>query len=465
MFLRTFIVATLGLILVWQIIARSFGAYFALTDPKTALLLNPSEAWAHLEMARDELAAVLRARGTPAETDGGDASDGMLEDRIGAWAGAAARGTAEQPESNALAAGIDLDPTQVERIQQSARAVLFSEPFNAQGARILGLLADASGDEDAAARFMQAAARRSIRESVALFWLLRKTYDAQDFAGAAYYADALLRTRNRAFPLVVPLLARMAEDKSAAGEVKSLLAVNPPWRERFLSEMTRSMMDARTPLDLLLSLRETETPPSGRELNAYLKFLVGRKFYELAYYAWLQFLPPEELGALGFLTNGSFEAPPSGAPFDWNLTPSRGVAIDIRQKSGSNERALVIEFGQGRVDMRPVTQMLMLAPGTYEFAGVHRGEIAGRRGLLWQVACANDARTRLGESAMLLGLWQSWQPFTFTFTVPEEGCRAQNLRLLHDARSASEKIVSGAVWYDDIRINRVTETPQAPGGP
>ena len=42
-------------------------------------------------------------------------------------------------------------------------------------------------------------------------------------------------------------------------------------------------------------------------------------------------------------------------------------------------RALVIGFEQGRVDFGGITQLVMLAPGKYQFNGKYTGELVGQR--------------------------------------------------------------------------------------
>ena len=71
----------------------------------------------------------------------------------------------------------------------------------------------------------------------------------------------------------------------------------------------------------------------------------------MAYYSWLQFLPPDQLSNTGRLYNGSFEVPPSGLPFDWVFKKGPGVNIKFAPRPDQDrEQALLIEFGPGRVD-------------------------------------------------------------------------------------------------------------------
>jgi hypothetical protein len=73
------------------------------------------------------------------------------------------------------------------------------------------------------------------------------------------------------------------------------------------------------------------------------------------------------------------------------------------------------------------------------------------------ITCAGGETTPIGKSPMVTGVTPAWKEFEFLFTVPEAGCRAQQLLLQLAARSASEQLVSGSLWYDELSISRTAE--------
>jgi hypothetical protein len=75
-----------------------------------------------------------------------------------------------------------------------------------------------------------------------------------------------------------------------------------------------------------------------------------------------------------------------------------------------------------------------------------------RRGMQWRIACVNGPS--LGESQLFRGVASDWRTFEFAFTVPERGCTVQSVKLTLVARSPSEKLVSGSIWFDDLSISR-----------
>ena len=284
-----------------------------------------------------------------------------------------------------------------------AETALAGDPVDARALRILGQVAHAGGDEARARALMGAAGHRSVQDSWAAHWLLKDAYDRKDYVRALHYADVLLRTRTQALQQVLPVLGRMAETPEAVDGLEQLLAANPPWRRAFFSALPRAVTDARTPLRLLLAVRQTPDAPTLADIREYVHLLVQHKLYELAYYAWLQFLPASQLAGAGTLFNGGFELVPSGLPFDWSIRGGKGATAGIAARPDRpGERALLIALGPGRVDLAGAGQTLMLPPGVYRLQTRHRGELVGPRGLVWRIACA-DGGPPIGQSPMILG--------------------------------------------------------------
>jgi hypothetical protein len=408
---RGIIFAAVATMLVWEVTSRSFARYLARAAPERALALNARQATALLNLA---------------------------EQKIGI----------DAPTADSRVQALSAEDTQIRTMAESA---LHENPLNARGLRILGQLANRAHDETRAMQFMQMSAQYSMNEFIAQAWLADKNLEKKDYASALRQVDILLRKWNQFMNYVLPMLAQIAESEDGKEDLRKLLAENPPWRAAFFGALPRGISDARTPLNLLVALKDTPNPPSVDDLRLYLDFLVQRKFYSLAYYAWLQLLPAEQLNSLGLLFNGRFETPPSGVPFDWVITPGNGVTIDrVSVPDFDDGRALEVAFQQGRVDLGSVTELVALPPGTYQFQGKFTGEVVGQRGLKWRVTCAGGAN--IGESSMIAGRTATWKTIEFQFGVPGGDCPAQYLHLDLDARMSSEQFVSGTVRFGDLRI-------------
>lgn len=474
---RMILLGIAGAILAWLVVSRSLSAYLADVAPQAALWLDPQQPKALVNLADRSINASFSTNALnaedrdqvlenpkPGEASSTNASAAGIPDKIaGGGIGVRDSGgdnlrdldrTFEMVDSNR---SIDLAA-----VRAWAEAALMRDPLNARALRILGQAADAGGNNADVLKFMAAATKLSLHESIAVYWMMRKRAEGGDYKTAIFYADALLRTNPGLAPFVVPLLAHFAEQPASKELINQTLENNPPWRNAFFEYLPSGISDARTPLDILLALRTSAAPPDAKEIDDYLSILIAHKFYDLAYYAWLQFLPPDELRSAGLLFNGDFGIHPSGSPFDWTIKQGSGVTVDIVSTPDKTEgHALLIEFLFGRVDYHSVSELVLLAPGTYRFDGQYKGKISGPRGLKWRLVCAGDAETRIGESPMISGVTSAWKDVQFIFTVPAADCRAQYVRLDLDARMASEQLVSGAIMFDELHISRVTNPPSA----
>ena len=468
---RVFFVAALSAFLAWEVLTRSLVAYLANTSPDVAywlratptVLLNLADDKLNADAATKVVEPVLSYDIEHAKQERSYAKGIQSIERLD-------KATENQVSPEGAAApqssSDDLSESDYLQIQNWAEQALREDPLNARALRILAQVAEHFSDHGKTEALMRGAVQRSYQQSLAIYWMMRESYADKKYADAMRYADLLLRTRPQLSRHVYPMLGRMAENVNASIELKRALEGNPPWRVEFFAALPNLVTDARTPLQLLLSLSNAAVPPTDAERRSYLNTLVQHKLYELAYYSWLQFLPPEALSKTGRLFNGSFDTPPSGLPFDWVFTKGGGVNVKFGQRSDKEgQRALLIEFGPGRVDFGSgLSELVLLPPGAYKLAGKYKTDLVSQRGLKWSVTCA-DAKDPVGVSSTMNGSNASWKDLEVSFTIPPDGCPAQYVTLALDARSASEQFVSGAVWYDDLNILRVSEAEPSQSEP
>ena len=454
-----------GALLLWLVVTRTLASYVGTVDPETALFLQPSEPNALVVHAEAELLRLLGVSTSagPVDSEPPDVVDGegVFDNRLGSISRLAKQALTYGFKANKSGSiseeqpvrGPALTDTQLEPIRQFVIRSLQSRPLNADAMSLIARLADARGQTGQTAQFMETALRLSVRESYAAYWLFEKRLNDGDVAGALKYADILLRTRATSMPFVAPKLAKLAQSSENRAHLTALLATDPPWRKTFLVRLMALITDARTPLFQYLELKNAGAPPTTAELAIYLNFLAGKKFHDLAYYTWLQFQPPEMLGKLRPVKNGSFEQAPDGGPFDWTITSRSGVRSTIApHPTKPGQSVLAIQFRANRAYEPSVRQTLMLAPGSYQLTGHFSSSLLGPRGLVWRVGCLSG--TTLTTTDVMRGATPGWTPFSATFEVPQEDCRVQYLSVALDDSRATERFMSGAIRFDDLSIER-----------
>jgi hypothetical protein len=337
------------------------------------------------------------------------------------------------------------------KIRELALRAIASDPLNA---RAFTLLAEISDGNPQTRMLMREAFRRSRRESVAAFWLLHDSFYKRDYWAVVQYADILLRSRPQLEMPVFSYLSFVAGDDQGRELLKERLVSNPTWRTHFLQAFPSKVKNPETALALMGEMQESGKPLTKEEIKPYLRWLISKGKVELAYNAWLQFLPKSDLEDVGLLTNASFEHEPSGLPFDWRIGKgSNSLAEIIPLADGQPNHVLHITLSDARVQFPEISQALLLKPGRYRFEGKVRGSIIGKRGLRWQLRCLPGEGRVLSETDMLMGQFQQWSFFKLETEVPDlEECRGQVLRLFHDARSASEQLLSGEIWFTNLSI-------------
>lgn len=431
------VLALFGIFLTYQILTRSFAAYLAPGYPTAALRLRPADPAARLVLAEKEFQAITPAPGN---------------EQFGA------PGTSGSKADLKLTGSRDPADPEILALKDRVRDALREAPLSARGFAILGGLAISTGEADNADTYMAQAVKLSLRERRAAGWLLGRRFESGNYLEALRYADLLARTTPARMSAFAPFLGRLAETPASAQAFADVIKDNPPWRQAFFQSLKGNIGDARTPLSLLLMLKNTESPPTREELKSYTALLIDHGMFDLAQNAWLQFLPDEQLSTAGFIFNGGFDFPLSESPFDWAPGRSKGLLVDrISRAEKSGDPALQIEFGGGRIDTVLVRQLTLLAPGAYVFAGIARNEIKARRGVKWRMVCAGANGAELASLVIPTRPHaQDWAAFELGVTVPFDNCRAQWLQLEVDARSPSETMITGRIRLDDLKIVRAS---------
>lgn len=437
----------------WIVLIKSLPYALVPEYADTALALNPNNPVALIAKAeekRKKLVALLGLEGEAPkeqekrETDSANVLFRLPEANLPEAKGVD-NGAESSGERNQLSA----------EIRDLALRAIMNDPLNATAFR---LLAEVTTNTDQIRLLMQEAFRRSRRESAAAFWLLNDSIYRKDFVSAMRYSDILLRTRPPLEPYVFAYLSFLAEVPEARDLLLAKLEKAPRWRLRFFNSLPANLKSVNTLLALVTGLKDKAKPVLPTEIKAYVNFLIRRGQVDIAYDVWLQFLPSADLENLGFLTNANFQNQPSGLPFDWTIEDGINALAEIIPSGAGGD--LHVALGDGRVKFPVVSQVLLLPPGRYRLEGKLRGTVTGKRGLRWQLICTTTPGRVLGQTEMLVGKTDQWRVFSFNADIQgSDDCRGQTLRLFHDARSASEELIAGEIWFSDLRLAVGTQEP------
>ena len=429
----------IALLLFWQIVTRSVAACLWQVAPASALALAPGNSSARLQLAEWMLGQ-----------GGADQPPAMAVPRLNS---PAAQAQAMAILARGIAAPMvppDISAADRAAIQQLAAQAWLSQPLNPRAPRLLGQITE-SGPK--AAVLMARARALSMHEPLANYWLLQAAFLASDFSAALDHADVLLRAQPDSHPIVIPVLARMAENPAGAGPLEAVLHRNPPWRALFFLTIINSIARPGIVSDLLLALQQGPAPATAEEVNACLAWLVKSGLHGQARNLWQRLSPAASPSRDEALFDGNFDAPPSATPFDWHLLSGGGVRLAITAAPGkAGQNALRLEFLEQTVSALEIRQTMVLEPGSHVFSGSVSGDFRASRGLRWQIACAGNPYAPFAASPPLNGNLAGWREFAFAFAVPATGCAAQLASLDVYAVSGSERIVTGTAWFTGLAV-------------
>jgi hypothetical protein len=384
---RTLVVVLLALATAFQVVRSAAVTRFTTERPELAARFWPSHP-------RVELALAMSAIG-----------------------GAAAKGQA--PPAQALA-----------EVADAARsAPLRIEPFRVEGAVAL-----AKADPARAERLFVEAKHRDPRAPAPRFFLAQQYLSTGRSAKGLVEAAVLVRLVGGDSSLV-PGLAQFARAPGAIPQLRTLFAANPGLGEQVLAFLARDAANA----DLVVTLAgEEAVRPAAAGAPTWqaplIAALLAKEDFARAHALWARIAglrqPPSGL------FNPRFAKLDAPGPFNWTLA-SGDVGVAEAVAPGGLQ---ILYYGRANADF--ATQLLLLAPGTYELrmAVARQADTGNPSGLAWSLTCP-----RGGLDLMKLPLGTAVGPATplsARFTVPA-GCPSHWLKLSGTARdfAASEQAV------------------------
>lgn len=328
-----------------------------------------------------------------------------------------------------------------------ARRALVASPLELRALRVLGIIADRTGDEAAAERLMTLAAGRSLRDPVAHVWLLERRVAERDWARALFHADVLMRK-----PMVgydaTPTMVAAAFDTQARPLLVERMKPRPRWRTTVLRQVARASPPAA--FELLMDLKEAGSPPADEEAAAVVARMVADGAVMNAFVAWTQLLPGSAVEGLGDIYDAGFEGRPGAAPFNWALATRGQAGAEIGPGPNGEGRALYVRFGANKTAAL-AQQLLLLPPGRYELTTRTWME-QPRRGeeLRWVLTCHQGPRLAelpSPDEALV------WREASTPLVIPAQGCAVQRLAL-----NAHPADIPGAQlrgWIDQVALRRL----------
>jgi hypothetical protein len=275
---------------------------------------------------------------------------------------------------------------------------------------------EAAGDAARAARLFDLSAKISRRSLATRLWLIQRSVDHGDVAGALQNFDIALRTSSAAPTVLFPVLTGAAADPTLVEPIARMLDRPGDWRVMYLNYAIHQAGAARNVAHVVLAMRDHAVITGNGIDDLLIAQLVTDRAFAEAHQVRTVFGQPAKAAAL--VADGNFADPSARYPFGWGMT-AKG---DLEALRGLDQgrpvlayRAVAGHAGQA------AAQLLFLPPGDYRLAA--RTAIAGDPAGLpyWALTCAEqggagiatlDQPPRQGASAAA------------SFHVPD-GCAAQ----------------------------------------
>ncbi len=275
-------------------------------------------------------------------------------------------------------------PREVELL---ARRALEIQAINTKALRVLGYVADAKGDTEAAEKYIRMAAKLSRREPGAQLWLVEASARKGNVAQTLVHYDIALRTKPDTQTILFPRLLNAIEDREIRVALKPYIRAENGWASAFLSFANTNSKNLPVLVDLIVEtggLADGEKAKS-QELGL-LGSLVAESLFADARRLYLQMPGAKTVR----LTSAAFDESDRDSrfgPMGWQLLENPDAGGSFIGSSG--ERWTRLEVYANFSTTRPVaSKLLYLKPGKYLFSARLANLDRGDGGFLrWQLRC------------------------------------------------------------------------------
>lgn len=347
-----------------------------------------------------------------------------------------------------LAEAGELDKAQIMAIQALRGS--------AQDSRALRALADVSrqrGNTEISSTAIVISAHLGWRDGFAQWWVFEQALNDQDVIAASQSGDALLRI-NFQTPEVWIALKRMVNTAEGRAALAERMSAKPMWSEPFLTQFRAgSPQEARDFGRLMMELDARGARPDDELVQPFFLDLIARGEFKEALTVW-RWLSRASGDPTAGAVDGGFTELASGArgwgPFSWRTLDVSNVTLRTPTRTEfSADPALEVTI-DGTALSRPIHQLLILPPGTYEFvfdAKLHQGS---RHAFRWEIVCLSS-RAELIRRSAFPSPSSSWSLQRLEFTVPAANCEGQTLRLL----VGPARQESASASFDNLSIRHI----------
>jgi len=357
----------------------------------------------------------------------------------------------DHPTALFLAAQADQDD-KPDEARQHLQVLLETVPSHAWGWLLTAELSVAEGAQEVGRRQLRTAQSfapwdGNLHYRAADLWLR-----LGDLPAALAAWDRAMRADARWRNVLYPRLLRLVEVLGDASPLAPLAASHPEWWLGFFRQA------ARPPTELALvrqlyGLEGSVGEARAQERAVFLDRLMQDGQWLEAYLTWLGSLDARQRRHLGLVYNGGFELPLSRSGFGWRTGGGRGVKVERKRTYGiSGDRAVALQYRGRPVADGHLYQIVLLQPGSYRLTYRARPDsLRAAEGVRVAVRCRAGTSQRLAHGERLLGVYQ-WRSDVVKFTVPAEGCPAQEIRLEVVTERQRDRTLKGVLWLDDFRL-------------